>query len=140
MAEVRGVIAASILRGIDVEVAFAHVDEDRLELPALHRVGGRDEGVRRGDDLALEPRGVDHRFQRDHPVRHQRDVVDLEIVAQARFERLVERTVVAEDARVPDLLEHRHELGERRQIGARDVDGIGQGWQLSVFAALFRAR
>ena len=52
------------------------------------------------------------------------EMLDAQVVAQRRFQLLVERAAVGEDFAVPDLLQVGHELLQRRQGGLGDVDRL----------------
>ncbi|MOA46255.1 hypothetical protein D3C78_1687460 [compost metagenome] len=85
-------------------------------------MGGRDEGVRRGDDLARHAQCLQRRQQGNGAVVEERDVLDTEVVGKSSFQFLVHRPAIGEDLVLPDVLQIGEELIQRRQIGLGDVN------------------
>src|SRR5204863_4252634 len=76
------------------------------------------------DDVTRDAELLQRAHQCDGGVDEQRDLRDVEPVAQRRLEPLVARPAVGEELAVPDLLEVGQHLLEGRQVGRRDVDGL----------------
>ena len=111
--------------GVQVQGVRVDVDEDRPDPVPDQAVRGRDEGVRRRDDVTRDAELLQRAHQCDGRVAEQRDLRDAQPAAQRRLEPLVELPAVGEDLAVPDLLEVGQHLLEGRQVGRGDVDRRG---------------
>jgi hypothetical protein len=72
---------------IEVECAGSMSANTGRQAVPQQRMAGGDEGVGRGDDLAIDAERLQRRHQRQRAVGEQRDVLDAQVLAQRLLER-----------------------------------------------------
>ncbi|MOA59258.1 hypothetical protein D3C78_1838310 [compost metagenome] len=90
-------------------------------------MGGRDEGVGRGDDFAGDAQCLQRGDQGQGAIGKQRDVFHPEVIGQFLLQLLMKGAAVGQALAVPDLLQVGNELLQRWQQRAGDGNGFGHG-------------
>ena len=103
--------------GVDATRGHVDVDEYGLDTVPPQRVGGGNEAVGSGDDLATDVEGLKGGDERQGAVGEQADVGHLEVLTQRSLEAAMEFAVVGHPLAVPNLLEHLVILVEVGQQG-----------------------
>ena len=109
---------------VDASRGGVDVDKDRLDAVPPQRMGGCNETVGRGDDLARDVERLQRRDQRQSAVGEHADVGHLEVFAQGGLKALVEDAIVGNPLVVPHLLEQLVVLGEVGQKGRCHGDDV----------------
>ena len=103
--------------GVDATRGHVDVDEHGLDAVPPQGVGGGNEAVGGGDDLAADVEGLKGGDERQRAVGKHADVRHLEVLTQGCLEAAMEFAVVGHPLAVPNLLEHLVILVEVGQEG-----------------------
>jgi hypothetical protein len=122
------------------------IDENRLDSVPEQRVRGCGEGVRRGDDFARDPQGLQRSHQRQRAVGEKAHIGHAQILSECILELLVKWSAVGEPSAFPDLGEIGKEVFEWRQVGAgqecrfrnHESQAVGNKTFLSHYSPLWR--